>query len=85
MKIYQKLWHLLPESQHPVAIAMLGFMFVGMVMEMLGVGLMVPAVVLMTENDLVSKYPVVEPWLKRLGNPSQESLVIGGMLALVGV
>ena len=85
MKIYQKLWHLLPESQHPVAIAMLGFMFVGMVMEMLGVGLMVPAVVLMTENDLVSKYPVVEPWLKRLGDPSQESLVIGGMLALVGV
>ena len=85
MKIYQKLWHLLPESQQPVAIAMLGFMFAGMVIEMLGVGLMVPAVVLMTENDLVSKYPVVEPWLKRLGNPSQESLVIGGMLALVGV
>ncbi len=55
-----------------------------MVMEMLGVGLIIPVLVLMTENDLASKYPIMVPWLNMLGNPSYERLVIGGMLALVG-
>jgi ATP-binding cassette, subfamily B, bacterial PglK len=85
MKIYQKLWYLLPKSQHPVAIAMLCFMFVGMLMEMLGVGLIIPVLVIMAENDLASKYPITVPWLNMLGNPSHEALVVGGMIALVGV
>ena len=85
MKIFQKLWHLLPLKQRSAAIAILGFVFIGMVVEMLGVGLIIPALIIMTENDLASKYPIVEPWLNMLGNPSHESLVIGGMLALVGV
>ncbi len=85
MKIYPKLWYLLPLSQRPVAIVMLGLMFVGMVMEMLGVGFIIPVLVLMTENDLASKYPIIVPWLNMLGDPSRERLVIGGMLALVGV
>lgn len=84
MKIYQKLWHLLPENQRPVAIAMLGMVIVGMVMEMLGVGLIIPALIIMTENDVTSKYPIVKPLLNMLGNPSHERLVIGGMLTLVG-
>jgi ABC-type multidrug transport system fused ATPase/permease subunit len=84
MKTYQKLWYLLPESQHPAATAMLCFMFVGMLMEMLGVGLIIPALVIMAENDLASKYPITVPWLNMLGNPSQAALVIGGMVALVG-
>ncbi len=85
MKIYQKLWYLLPLIQRPVAIVMLGLMFVGMVMEMLGIGLIIPVLVLMTENDLASKYPILVPWLNMLGDPSRERLVIGGMLALTGV
>jgi ATP-binding cassette, subfamily B, bacterial PglK len=85
MKIYQKLWCLLPESQRSVAIVMLGFIFVGMFVEMLGVGVIIPVLVIMAENDLASKYPITVPWLNMLGNPNHEELVIGGMVALVGV
>ena len=85
MKTYQRLWYLLPESQRPAAIAMLCFMFVGMLMEMLGVGLIIPVLVIMAESDLASKYPMVGPWLNMLGNPSHEVLVVGGMVTLVVV
>jgi ATP-binding cassette, subfamily B, bacterial PglK len=85
MKKFQKLWHLLHKSQHPAAIAMLCFMFVAMLMEMLGIGLIVPVLVIMAENDLASKYPITVPLLNMLGNPSHDVLVIGGMVALVGV
>jgi ATP-binding cassette, subfamily B, bacterial PglK len=84
VKIFQKIWYLLPLSQRPVAVVMLCLMFVGMLVEMLGVGLMIPALVIMAENDLASKYPVTVPWLNMLGNPSHEALVVGGMVVLVG-
>jgi ABC-type multidrug transport system fused ATPase/permease subunit len=47
--------------------------------------LVIPALALMMQNDLATKYPILEPWLSSLGNPSHERLIIGGMLALVGV
>ena len=49
-------------------------------MEMLGVGLIIPVLVIMTENNLASKYPVEVPWLNMLSNPSHERLIIGGLV-----
>lgn len=85
MHLLQKLWHLLNSDQRRAAIALLGLMLIGMVLETLGIGLVIPALALMTQSDLAIKYPILEPWLKNLGNPSHEHLVMGGMLALVGV
>lgn len=58
-------------------------MLIGMLLETLGVGLVVPALALMTQNDLATKYPILKPWLASLGNPSRDHLVVGGMLVLV--
>ena len=55
------------------------------VLEALGVGLVIPVVALMTQGDLGSRYPALVPWLSRLGNPSQEWLVVAAMLTLAGV
>ena len=85
MNLFKRLWYLLPHNQRPVAFAMFGFLVVGMFLEMLGVGLIIPVLVIMAESDLASKYPVIVPWLNMLGNPSHETLVVGGMVALVGV
>ncbi|MTA58411.1 MAG: ATP-binding cassette domain-containing protein [Actinobacteria bacterium] len=60
-------------------------MFIGMVLETLGVGLVIPALALLTQKDLTTNYPALQLTLQALGNPSQQSLVIGGMLVLVGV
>ena len=44
----------------------------GMFLEMLGIGLVIPAVMLMTQDDLGAKYPVVQPYLEALGNPTKK-------------
>jgi ATP-binding cassette, subfamily B, bacterial PglK len=60
-------------------------MLIGMALETLGVGLVIPALALLTQSDIAHTYPVLTPILHALGNPSQQKLVIGGMLMLVSV
>jgi ABC-type multidrug transport system fused ATPase/permease subunit len=81
----QKLWYLLSHEQRRAAVVLLGLMLIGMLLETLGIGLVIPALALMIQTDLTAKYPALIPWLNSLGNPSHESLIIGGMLTLVGV
>src|SRR3954453_13938423 len=83
--VARKIWALLTPAQRRTAAALLGLMVVGTVLETLGVGLVVPAVALITQGDLGRKYPQLQPVLQALGNPDQKTLVIGGMLALVTV
>ena len=90
MKIEQtalvsKIWHVLTTSERRgVAILMLLITF-GTVLEALGVSLVVPAIVIITQDDIGTRYPAVAPLLDWLGNPSQEALVIWGLTGLVGV
>ncbi len=81
----QKLWHLLSPEQRRAAMLLLALMLIGMVLETLGIGLVVPTLALMTQGDIASRYPLLAPLLNNLGNPSRERLVIAGMLILVGV
>ncbi len=85
MTTSQKFWHLLTPEQRRSAAVLLGLMFVGMLLEVLGIGLVIPVLALMTQADLATRYPALAPWLNSLGNPGHERLVIVGMLALVGV
>jgi ATP-binding cassette, subfamily B, bacterial PglK len=82
---FRKLWFMLVPAQRGYGVLLLGFMLVGMVLETLGVGMVVPAMALMTKGSLASSYPALVPWLDLLGNPSHERLVVFAMLALVGV
>ena len=81
----RKIWNLLTSAERRSAVALLGLMFIGMVMETLGVGLVIPAIALLTQSDVGRNYPALQPALQWLGNPNQKTLVIGGMLVLVGV
>jgi ABC-type multidrug transport system fused ATPase/permease subunit len=81
----RKLWQLLHAEQRQAAGVMLILMLVGMVLETLGVGLVVPTMALMTSRDWALNYPEVALWLQRFGSPSHESLIVSGMLVLVGV
>jgi ABC-type multidrug transport system fused ATPase/permease subunit len=85
MIISQKLWRLLTAQQRRSAGVLLGLMFVGMFLETLGVGLVIPAMVMMTQSDLASKYPFVSSVLQLLGNPNDKELLVGGLLVLVGI
>ena len=81
----RKIWGLLTSAERRSAVVLLGLMFIGMVLETLGVGLVIPAIALLTQSDFARDYPALQPALQALGNPSQQTLVIGGMLVLVGV
>lgn len=83
--IAQKLWEILDAVQQRRAVTLLGLSILGMLMETLGVGLVIPALAVMTQPDIAVRYPRLAPVLEWLGNPSQARLVVIGMLVLVAV
>lgn len=58
---------------------------VSAVLETLGVGIIIPILVVTTQSDLAVRYPSLGFWLDRLGNPSQEQLVVAAMVTLIVV
>jgi ABC-type multidrug transport system fused ATPase/permease subunit len=64
-------------------VVLLGLMMVGMILETLSVGLIIPVITLMMQGDLSLDFPVITPILNFLGNPSQSVLIIVVMLCLV--
>jgi len=85
MSTNRKIWSLLTPADRNGVLFLLGLMAVGMVLETLGIGLVVPAIVLLVQDDLAVRYPDVAPVLAWLGNPSPKALVIGAMLSLLGI
>lgn len=80
-----KIWSLLTSAERRSALVLLGLMFIGMVLETLGVGMVIPALGLFTRSDAASDSPILKFVIQALGNPSQKTLIIGGMSLLVGV
>ena len=80
-----KLWGLLRPKQRHAIFPLLGLMLVGMILEMMGIGFVIPAVAVMTQPDIAQSYPVLGPFLVAIGSPTQSQLVIGGMLVLIGL
>lgn len=58
-------------------------MLVGMFLETLGIGLVIPTLAVMTQGNIESRYPSLAPAISLLGHPSNEKLVIWGMVILV--
>ena len=85
MTLLKKLNFLLSASQKRELITLAILMLIGMLFEMAGLGMLIPAMGLMLNSDIEGKYPAVKPYLEALGNPNQTQLVIWGMLILVMV
>lgn len=83
--IAQKIWWLLTPVERRRALALLLLMLIGMVLETLGIGLVVPMIALLTASDSRDRFPVLGPVLAALGNPRHELVVTAAMLGLVGV
>src|SRR3990167_6657800 len=82
MTFLKKLSYLLTSNQRRMLIVLLSMIIISMVLEMLGIGLIIPVMTLVTQRDLLVRYPFLGPWYDRLGNPSQEHLIIFAMLTL---
>lgn len=81
----RRLWCLFASDQRRQFLSLLVLMVFGAVLEMAGIGLLLPVLALMTRPDLVNNSPMAQPLLGFLGNPDRAMLVIMAMVALVGV
>lgn len=80
-----KLWRLLDHQQRSAAVLLLILMFVGMLLETMGIGLVIPALGIMMNHDLIEKYPEAASLLVTLGYPDQSRMIAATVLILAGL
>lgn len=85
MPLLSKLRYLLSNAQKRQLLVLSVLMLIGMIFEMAGLGILIPALSLMLNSDIGKEYPAVKPYLEVLGNPTHAQLVIWGMSILVFV
>jgi ATP-binding cassette, subfamily B, bacterial PglK len=83
--MFKKLSSLLTLNERENAIILVFLMLIGVILEALGVGLVIPALALMLHGDIGSRYPIIRPLLRALGNPTQPQLLLGAMIGLVAI
>lgn len=85
MEPFKKLWQLLTKEQRRASYTLLILMIIGMILETLGIGLVIPTLALMTDYNTISQYLTESFGINLLENLSQEKLIISGMIVLVCV
>jgi ATP-binding cassette, subfamily B, bacterial PglK len=80
-----KIWALLTSHQRRAATILFGLMVIGMVFETLSVGMVVPVLILLSQNNISEEYPILVHVFNTLGNPSQNTLMVMGILMLVAI
>lgn len=82
MDFVRSIWFLLTPQQKRSSVWLLGWMTLSMLFEMLGIGLLLPALTAMSGSPAAGNSRFVQKTLEFLGNPSPKRLVIWGLLAL---
>ena len=85
MTVARKIYEILTPAERGAVVLLLGLMLIGMVFEMLGVGIVIPIIMLLTQPDYVERIPALAPLLATFENPSHEAMVIGATIGLVTV
>jgi ABC-type multidrug transport system fused ATPase/permease subunit len=81
--VARKLWGLLSPRERANALLLLFLMFVGMLLESLGIGLVVPLITLFTQPTYIDRVPALRSLLDYFGNPGRDVVIVGAILALV--
>ncbi len=85
MNILEKVFSLLSRTERGRVIVLAFLTVIGVILETFSVGLIIPALALMLQDNIGQRYPRVQPLLDFLGNPSQNRLLLGAMVGLVVV
>lgn len=83
--IFSKIYNLLPSTKRRAGVILLGYIIIGTVFEVLGVGLLLPVIALLVDDNLASNYPIVKPVIVALGNPNHATQIQIIMVVLIGV
>lgn len=85
MTTFKRIYAILTAAERRRGAALLGLTVIGMVLETLGIGLVIPTIAVLIRRDLGPSYPALRPILRALGDPSQERLIVMGLSALVAL
>lgn len=80
--IIRKIWQLLNSAEKKAAIVLLVLMFIGMIFEMIGVGLIIPVMTALMNPELMRKYPGGD-WLASFLVSSDPSLMLYTVLGVM--
>lgn len=75
MATFRKIWRLLDAPYRKKAIILIFMMIIGMLMEALGIGMVVPVMTVILQEDIGVHFPEVSPLLSLLGDPSHQELI----------
>jgi ABC-type multidrug transport system fused ATPase/permease subunit len=81
----KKMWSICSQKNRVQGLVLLALMLIGAMLEMLGVGLVIPLVSVLMQDDIATKYPMVQPLLNYFGNPDQAMIAAYSMIGLLGV
>ena len=79
----KKIYSLLSEKERRRAWFILCLMLIGMILETLGIGLVIPVIAILTDANLDENYPELSDFIETLGFDDRADLVIISMLALI--
>ena len=60
-------------------------MLISSVLEVIGIGTVIPILSLILKTDLIEQYPIFAPLIKVLGNPDRKTLIVMSVLFLVTI
>jgi ABC-type multidrug transport system fused ATPase/permease subunit len=81
--LYHKIKFLIPLTYKKQLMGLGLLLLIGLFFEMLGLGIIIPILAILLSNNISNEYPSIIPLLKMLGNPTQDHLIILGLLTLV--
>ncbi len=81
----KKIWSLLNHIQRRKLVILVIFMVLGMFLELLGIGLVIPALGIMTQSDFVTNNGFLAEYFPQLVLLDQQTLVLSGLYLLVVV
>lgn len=85
MKPLRSIWGVLTPRQRSAALVLLGMMLLSMLLEMLSVGMVLPALTFLSSSFLKQSPGPMTAWLEWLGNPTQKQLIMVGLGLLLVV
>ncbi len=78
-----KIWGMFDQRQRRNAFILLFLMLIGVGLETIGIGMVVPLIAMLSGKELFESYPFIQDLLLALGNPSHEVKIIGFMVVMV--
>jgi ABC-type multidrug transport system fused ATPase/permease subunit len=85
LNLLQSINFLLNPAERMKFVVLVCMMLVGVGLETIGIGLVIPTITLFTRQDLTTSYAGLKPLLAFLGNPSRQAFVIYGLLVIFSV